>query len=109
MHSTLPVAVVSVIMKNNKILLLRRENTSWMDWYWWLPWWRLDIWESMTIWAIRELKEEIWIEIEESNILFESLIQHKDERWERIYFVIYFNDFKNDPTNIEKDKCSWLE
>ncbi len=73
MHSNLPIAVVSVIIKDDKILLLKRQNTPWMNWYWWVPWWRLDEWESMTFWAMRELKEEIWIEISENDILFNPL------------------------------------
>jgi ADP-ribose pyrophosphatase YjhB (NUDIX family) len=31
MHSNLPVAVVSVVIKDGKILLLQRKNTPWMN------------------------------------------------------------------------------
>ena len=109
MHSKLAVAVISVIIKNNKVLLLKRKNTPWMNWYWWLVWWRLDAWETMTFWAIREAKEEVWIEIVEENIKFKSLIQHKDDRWERIYFVIQVEDFSWVAKNMEEDKCEKIE
>ena len=109
MHASLPVAVVSVIIKDNKILLLKRQNTPWMNSYRWVPGWRLDAWESMTSWAIRELKEEIWIDLDEKNILFKSIVQHKDERWERIYFIVNFSEFAWSPVNNEPEKCAWIE
>lgn len=105
MYSTLPIAVVSIIIKNEKILLLKRKNTPWMNWYWWLPWWRLDFWESMIKWAIRELKEEIWIKVLDLDISYKSIIQHKDNRWERIYFIIKVDKFFWEVKNMEKDKC----
>ncbi len=109
MHTSLPVAVVTIILKDNKILLLKRKNTPWMNWFRWLPWGRLEQWESMTSWAIRELNEELWIIISEENILFKSIIQHKDERWERLYFVLYIEDFFWIPSNMEKDKCDEIK
>lgn len=105
MYSTLPIAVVSIIIKNEKILLLKRKNTPWMNWYWWLPWWRLDLWESMIKWAIRELKEEIWINVLDLDISYKSIIQHKNNRWERIYFIIKVDKFFWEVKNMEKDKC----
>lgn len=105
MHSTLPIAVITILKKDNKILLLKRKNTSWMNWFWWLPWGRLDIWESMTYGAIRELEEEIWIKISPKNISEKTIIQHKDERWERIYFTILVENFNGIPKNNEPEKC----
>ncbi len=109
MHTKLPVAVVSIVIRNNKILLLKRKNTPWMNWYWGVPWWRLDEWESMTIWAIRELQEEVWLKINEKNINFKSIIQHKDDRWERLYFVIEVVDFLWKPINLELEKCEEIK
>jgi ADP-ribose pyrophosphatase YjhB (NUDIX family) len=31
MHSKLPVAVITVLKKENKILLLKRKNTPWLN------------------------------------------------------------------------------
>ena len=109
MHSKLPVAVLSVIKKDWKILLLKRKNTPWMNWFWGLPWWRLDKWETMTVWAIREAKEEVWIDILESNISFKSIVQHKDDRWERIYFIIKVESFSWEICNMEEDKCEEIK
>ena len=33
MHANLSVAVLAVVIKDNKILLLKRKNTPWMNWY----------------------------------------------------------------------------
>jgi ADP-ribose pyrophosphatase YjhB (NUDIX family) len=109
MHSTLPIAVIWIIIKDDKILLLKRKNTPWMNWYWWLPWWRLDEWETMTNGTIRELNEEIWIKVKESDIISKSIIQHKDERWERIYFAAHIENYNWKEENIEIDKCEKIE
>lgn len=109
MHSSLPVAVVSVIMRSNKILLLKRKNTPWMNWYWWLPGGRLDTWESMTHGAVRELEEETWIKIKENDISFKWVVHHKDDRWERIYFVISTENPVWTLENKEVDKCEQIE
>jgi len=109
MHSNLPVAVISIVTKENKLLLLKRKNTPWMNWYWWVPGWRLDTWETMTVWSIRELEEEVWIKVKEKDIIFKSVIQHKDDRWERIYFAIHTQKFSWEPVNIEKNKCEKVE
>ncbi len=109
MHSKLPVAVITVLKRENKILLLRRKNTPWLNWYWWFPGGRLDAWESMTSWAIRELKEEVWVEITPKNINFKAVIHHKDERWERIYFIIEVENFSQKPKNIEEDKAEEIK
>lgn len=105
----LPVAVIGLVIKDSKILLLKRKNTDWMNWYWWLPGGRLDKGESMTAWAIRELREEIWIEVRASEILSKNLIHHKDERWERLYFIILADNFTGTPTNREEEKSEWIE
>lgn len=109
MHSKLPVALLSIIIQDGKILLLQRQNTPWMNGFRWVPGGRLDVWETMTIWAIRELKEEAWIEVKEEDILLKALVQHKDERGERLYFVIHTEKFSGEPTNMEPEKCAWLE
>lgn len=109
MHQKLSVAVVSLIIKENKILLLKRKNTPWMNGYWGVPWGRLDTNETMTKWAIREAKEEVGITIFEENIIWKSIIQHKDERGERLYFAIQISDFSWKITNLEPEKCEEIQ
>ena len=109
MHAQLPIAVVSVVIRNNNILLLKRKNTPWMNWYWGILWGRLDAGESMTHWAIRELREETGLTISDENIAFKSIVQHKDERWERIYFIIQVVDINEEPQNREPEKCEDMQ
>lgn len=109
MHAQLPIAVVSVVIRNNNILLLKRKNTPWMNWYWGIPWGRMDAGESMTHWAIRELREETGLTISDENIAFKSIVQHKDERWERIYFIIQVVDINEEPQNREPEKCEDMQ
>ncbi|MGP1583133.1 MAG: NUDIX domain-containing protein [Candidatus Altimarinota bacterium] len=109
MHAQLPIAVVSVVIRNNNILLLKRKNTPWMNGYWGIPGGRLDAGESMTHGAIRELREETGLTISDENIAFKSIVQHKDERGERIYFIIQVVDINEEPQNREPEKCEDMQ
>lgn len=112
MHTKLPIAVVAVIIKDNKVLLLRRKNTEWMNWYWWVPWGRLNKWESMINWIIRELEEEVWIIVLKNDIIFTSIVHHKDIRGERIYFIAEIRNYIWKAKNNEIEKSSginWFE
>ncbi|PID86578.1 hypothetical protein CSB08_00145 [Candidatus Gracilibacteria bacterium] len=80
-----------------------------MNGYWGVPGGRLDEGESMTIGAIRELQEEVGLKINEKNINFKSIIQHKDDRGERLYFVIEVVDFLGKPINLELEKCEEIK
>lgn len=47
------------IVKDNKILLLKRRKTGWYE----LPGGKLENWETEEAAAIREIKEELWLRI----------------------------------------------
>ena len=57
-HKLIP-SVYLVLIKNNKILLLRRFNTGFMDGYYSLPAGHVESNETLTSAMVREAKEEI--------------------------------------------------
>lgn len=101
-------SAVFAIIKNEKweILFQQRQNTGFRDWMYQLPAWHLEWSETMKTWLIRELKEELNIEVSEKdmNILH---ITHSVSP-ERVYFNIYIEILKYSWVlkNLETEKCS---
>lgn len=87
-----------------EILALKRWNTWWMDWYYWLPSWHIE-WDETLFKALqRELKEEIDIEIWEKDVEIIHM-SHRVRKGDRRYFDTYFRinsytwTLKNNETN----------
>lgn len=105
-------AAVYGILENKewKILFLKRKNTGFMDGMYGLPAWHLEWFESLKVWAAREIKEEIWIDVDLDDL---ELIHnsHRNSWWERIYFDFYYriHDYSWEISNKEEDKCELLE
>lgn len=99
------------IIKNKKgeILFQKRKNTGFMDWRFQLPSGHIENTETMKVALIREMKEEIGIDIQKEDL--ELLhISHRIKP-DRVYFDIYF-DIKNytwEIQNCEPHKCSELQ
>jgi len=105
-HANLPVAVHVILMQDNKVLLLRRKNTGLNDNKWSLPAGRLEEGESFTVGAIREAEEEVGVKIEAKDLEKKLIMQHHDERGERIYCFFLCREWENEAINCELDKCS---
>ena len=54
---------------------------------------------------LRELEEEVWIKSNQNDIAFKAIVHHKDDRWERIYFVAKVVNFTWEVKNMEEDKA----
>jgi len=105
-------AAVYGIIENDawEILLMKRANTGYMDGKYWLPAWHLEGEESLKQWVIREIKEEICIDVTESDL--EMIHQsHRITSWERVYFDFYFRvkNYSGGLKNWEPEKCSWIK
>lgn len=102
------VASYLVFQKDNKVLLLKRANTWFMDWMYSLVAWHVDEWESFTQAIIREWVEEAWVTFDTKH-LNASHIMHRNS-WNRVYVDVYFSitDWKWEITNIEPHKCDDL-
>lgn len=98
-----------ILQDDDKILLIKRQNTWYFDWYWWFPAWRLEESEHFTDWVIREAYEEIWISINKKE-LSKPLIVHSISI-EKEHIHMYFGCKKNshNPINNEPLKCSEIK
>ncbi len=104
-------AAVYAIIRNqeSKILFSRRKNTGFMDDKYQLPAGHMDGNESMALAMIRELKEEINIDVEEKDMNIVHISHRISLGW-REYFDVYFEilDFVGTPIINEPEKCSAL-
>ena len=99
------------IIKNEKweILFQKRANTWFRDWKYQLPSWHLEWEEKMVESLIRELKEELWIEVEEKDCELVHITHRVEPKW-RVYFNAYFNvnAYSWELKNLETHKCDEL-
>lgn len=105
----LPIAVHIFLLKENKVLLMERANTGFLDGMWSVPAGRLEANESIREGAMREAKEEVGVLINAAHLSKPLVMHHKDERGERIYFFFVAPEWEGEPVNCEPDKCSRLE
>lgn len=93
-----------IFNENGEILLLRRQNTGYMDGYWGTPGGHLENNESIIDGLKREIKEEIDMNIINSKLI--SIITRYNENDTYIDFVFKISGNLNEIKNNEPDKCS---
>lgn len=105
-------AAVYAIIRNEKgaILFSQRKNTGFMDGKYQLPAGHMDGNETMKVAMIRELKEEIDIDVQEKDIRVVH-ISHRVSLGGREYFDVYLevSKFAGVPIINEPEKCSLLQ
>ena len=102
-----PVTVHLFFFRENQILLLRRFNTGFRDGEYSVPAGHLDGGETVLQAAIREGKEEVGVDIEETDMTFSSVL-HRIEDEERVDFFVQVHQWQGEPFNAEPDKCDDL-
>ncbi len=95
------------LIKDDNILLLKRQNTGYEDGNYGLPAGHLDDNESLTTGIIRETKEEIGIVLTKQDIQIVQIMHRKEEDI-RMDFFFYAKHWVGQPANTEPDKCSDL-
>lgn len=105
MNASLPIAVHVFITMGDKVLLMKRAGTGFNDDKWSIPAGRLEEGESITEAAIREVKEEVGLLVDKSNLGIPLIMHHKDMRGERIYVFFRANKWSGEVKNMEPDKC----
>jgi 8-oxo-dGTP pyrophosphatase MutT (NUDIX family) len=107
-----PVAVHLFLMKNNKILLLRRFNTGYEDGNYSVIAGHIDGGEDVFKSMIREAKEEAGIDILLSNLKIVQVMHRKKIDEERIDYFFVCDNWSGDIKIIEPDKCDeflWVD
>ncbi len=96
------------LIKDDKILLLRRFNTGYEDGNYSVPAGHLDGNETVTSAMIRESLEEIGVKIKPENLEMIH-IMHRSSNNERIDFFLLAKNWEGEPTNLEPHKCDELK
>lgn len=100
------------IIKNEKweILFQKRANTWFRDWCFQISSWHIEWEEKFKESFIREMKEELNIDIQDSNCEL-AHISHRINKDERVYFDVYFvvNNYSWELRNNEIEKCSEIK
>ena len=100
---TLAVFVCLLLEKNNKVLLLKRANTGWMDGYWHIPGGSLEENESLSQAVVRESKEELAITVDPKHV---KLIAIKHFNKTKFGFYFLAHEWQGEPKNNEPSLCS---
>ncbi len=112
-QNKLPISVQLILEKEDKILLLKRKNTGYEDGKYSLPGGHVEANEEIRQALIREIKEEVGIDIYMQDIEFYKVLNRKiNQEQEYIDFIFKVNNWTGNITNEEKDKCEeiiWVE
>ena len=100
-------AVHLFLLRGQQVLLLRRRNTGYEDGNYSVPSGHLDGGEQVIQAAIREVREEVGIEIAPEDLDVVG-IMHRQAEDERIDFFIVARRWDGEPRNCEPDKCDQL-
>lgn len=108
-HSIIP-AVYCIFRDGDKILLLRRANTGYMDGFYGLPSGHLDGGEPAEVAACREAKEEAGVDIRPEDLRLVYTLHRKAQEGdhERIDLFFEVKNWTGQPQNAEPHKCDEL-
>ena len=98
-------AVFLLLMKDDRILLMRRFQTGWCDGEYGLPSGHLEPGETLLQGISREVQEEIGVEVREDALKFAGVMHRKSEEESYLYFVFVASDWCGEPMNREPHKC----
>jgi 8-oxo-dGTP diphosphatase len=101
-------SVYLILVKNNKILLLRRQNTGYEDGNWSFPAGHVENKETLTSACYREIKEEIGLNLKPNAIKLVH-IMHRKEKDIRLDFFFTIEKWFDNINNCEPEKCSQLK
>ncbi len=102
-------AVYLILRKENKVLLIRRYNTGWMDGMYTLPAGHIDGNETSEMAMSREAKEEINLTILPKDLSVVHVMHRKST--DREYFDIFIEakKYSGELKNNEEEKCDHME
>jgi 8-oxo-dGTP diphosphatase len=100
-----------MLIKDGKILLLRRANTDFEDGNYGLPAGHMDGNETAREGCVREVREEIGILVEPKDLTLAHLSHRKAARDERFDLFWMTSSYTGEIRNVEPNKCddlSWF-
>lgn len=106
-HKVIP-AVFLIFREGNKVLLLRRYQTGYMDGSYSLPAGHVDGDEPAVVAACREAKEEVGVTIHPKDLKLVHTVHEKAEGHERLNLGFLVTHYRGAITNAEPHKCDEL-
>src|SRR5581483_7032995 len=102
-------SVFTAIIKDGKVLLLRRQNTGWMDGFYDLPAGHLEDQEMLKDGAARELKEEAGVDADPKDLELIHVYQNHHRPDNPHYgFIFLANKWTGEPKLVEPEKSDDL-
>lgn len=108
MRSQFIVAVHLFLLRNDRVLLLRRFNTGWEDGSYSVPAGHVESGETVTEAAIREAREEIGVRLKPQDLQVVHVMNRKSDD-ERIDFFLLVKSWTGEIVNKEPDRCDDLQ
>lgn len=104
------VGVHLILIRDGKVLLLRRADTGFADGYWSVPGGCLDEGETLPAGAAREAHEELGIGIDPADLAFAHLCHHADPDGQaRLGTFFTATRWTGEPHNVEPGKASTID
>ena len=102
------ISIYLILIRDNKILLMRRKNTGYEDGKYGLPAGHLENNETISEGLQREVKEEIRIDIKRNDLRLVHTM-HRRENDIRVDFFFEADHYTGTPVNNEPEKCDDLQ
>ena len=106
---SVPVSVHLMLINDNKILLTRRKNTGFADGFYSMPAGKLEPKESVEDAIIREVEEEININIKNETLKTVQVMNRNGSDRERIDYFFTVDRWSGKIKNNEPNKCDDLK
>lgn len=107
-HTIIP-AVFLFLIKDKKILLIRRFQTGWEDGKYTVPSGHLEGNETIADAMIRETREEVGIEVKKEDLQLVHVSSRKATDGERVDFFFITKQWQGEPSNCEPEKCDDIQ
>lgn len=106
---SVPVSVHLILINDNKILLMRRKDTGFADGFYSMPAGKLEPKESVENAIIREVEEEININIKNETLKTIQVMNRNGSDRERIDYFFTVDRWSGELKNNEPNKCDDLK
>lgn len=98
-----------ILNSNNEILMIRKKsNQKYWAWQFMLPGWTLEFWENLEDCLIREIKEEVNLQVKSLKFLENRKIVIWEEHWLWLYYFAEVEDLKS-LKNMEPEKHDFCD
>jgi len=99
-----PITAHILLLRGDNILMLRRFNTGYEDGKYSVVAGHLDGDETVIAAAVREIEEEVGVQVKPKNIDVVGVMHRKSDD-ERVDFFLATRNWCGEPVNQEHDKC----